>query len=112
MTDTPIEIYDTTLRDGAQGEGVSFSLQDKLQVALRLAEVGVNFIEGGYPLSNEKDEQFFQQIRQHDFGGTQVCAFGMTRRRSVAASQDPGMLALVNAQTPICTVVGKTWDYH
>ena len=108
----PIQIYDTTLRDGSQGEGVSFSLQDKLNIANRLAESGVNFIEGGYPLSNEKDVAFFEQIRQHDLGKSQVCAFGMTRRKSMKAEDDPGMQALVRAQTPCITLVGKTWDYH
>ncbi|QEF99563.1 2-isopropylmalate synthase [Stieleria maiorica] len=112
MTSKPIQIYDTTLRDGSQGEGVSFSLNDKLQIALRLAETGVDFIEGGYPLSNEKDVAFFEEIRKHDLGDTQVCAFGMTRRRGIDASEDPGMKALVAAQTPVITVVGKTWDYH
>lgn len=112
MTPKPIQIYDTTLRDGSQGEGVSFSLHDKLQIALRLAELGIDFVEGGYPLSNEKDVAFFQQIRDHDLSGTRVCAFGMTRRRGVKAEDDPGMKALVSAQTPVITVVGKTWDYH
>lgn len=112
MTDKKILIYDTTLRDGSQGEGVSFSLQDKLNIAMRLAEVGVDFIEGGYPLSNEKDVAFFQQIRERDLGGAKVCAFGMTRRRSMKAADDPGMQALVAAETPCVTLVGKTWDYH
>ena len=112
MTNKPILIYDTTLRDGSQGEGVSFSLQDKLNIADRLAEIGVDFIEGGYPLSNEKDVAFFQEIKKHDLGATKVCAFGMTRRRSVKAKDDPGMQALVAAQTPCITLVGKTWDYH
>ncbi|TWT93941.1 citramalate synthase [Stieleria varia] len=107
-----IQIYDTTLRDGSQGEGVSFSLADKLNIAERLAEIGVDFIEGGYPLSNEKDVAFFREIRQRDLGGTQVSAFGMTRRRDFKAADDPGMLSLVNAKTPFVTLVGKTWDYH
>ena len=108
----PIKIYDTTLRDGSQGEGVSFSLQDKLSIAIRLAEVGIDFIEGGYPLSNEKDVAFFEQIRKQNLGDAQVCAFGMTRRKSMKAEDDPGMQALVQAQTPCITLVGKTWDYH
>ncbi len=107
-----IEIYDTTLRDGSQGEGISFSLQDKLKIAQRLAEIGIDFIEGGYPLSNEKDVAFFEQVRSMDLGKSQVCAFGMTRRRSMKAEDDPGMKALVAAKTPACTLVGKTWDYH
>jgi 2-isopropylmalate synthase len=112
MADRNIQIYDTTLRDGSQGEGVSFSLQDKLNIARRLAEVGIDFIEGGYPLSNEKDVEFFEQIRKDNLGASQVCAFGMTRRRSLSAKDDPGMKALVAAQTPCITIVGKTWDYH
>ncbi|WP_068137264.1 citramalate synthase [Roseimaritima ulvae] len=107
-----IEIYDTTLRDGTQGEGVSLSLQDKLNIAQRLAEMGIDFIEGGYPLSNEKDTAFFEQVRKLDMGSSRVCAFGMTRRRSMKAEDDPGMKALVAAQTPAVTMVGKTWDYH
>ena len=112
MTSQPILIYDTTLRDGSQGEGVSFSLQDKLNIASRLAEIGIEFIEGGYPLSNEKDVAFFREIRNRDLGSSKVCAFGMTRRRSMKAEDDPGMKALVEAQTPCITLVGKTWDYH
>ncbi|MDA8968307.1 citramalate synthase [bacterium] len=112
MNLNPIQIYDTTLRDGSQGEGVSFSLQDKLNIARRLAESGIDFIEGGYPLSNEKDVAFFEQIRDYDLGKSQICAFGMTRRKSMKAEDDPGMQALVQAQTPCITLVGKTWDYH
>ncbi len=112
MTTQTIQIYDTTLRDGSQGEGVSFSLQDKLNIARRLAEMGVDFIEGGYPLSNEKDVAFFEQIRRDDLGATKICAFGMTRRKSMKAEDDPGMTALIRAQTPCVTLVGKTWDYH
>ena len=108
----PISIYDTTLRDGSQGEGVSFSLHDKLSIAQRLAEVGVDYIEGGYPLSNEKDVQFFHEVKKLDLGDAQVCAFGMTRRKSMAAVDDPGLQALVAAESPCITVVGKTWDYH
>lgn len=112
MSAKTIRIYDTTLRDGSQGEGVSFSLQDKLNIARRLAEVGIDYVEGGYPLSNEKDVAFFEQIRKDNLGDTKICAFGMTRRRSLKAADDPGMKALVAAQTPCITLVGKTWDYH
>jgi 2-isopropylmalate synthase len=107
-----IQIYDTTLRDGSQGEGVSFSLQDKLQIAQRLAEIGIDFIEGGYPLSNEKDTQFFEKVRHLNLGKSRVCAFGMTRRRGMKAEDDPGMKALVRTEAPVFTVVGKTWDFH
>ncbi len=107
-----ILVYDTTLRDGTQGEGVSLSLQDKLNVAARLAEFGVDMIEGGYPLSNEKDVQFFQRIREYDLGASKIAAFGMTRRKGIAAADDPGMKALVGAKSDVITVVGKSWDYH
>ena len=107
-----IQIYDTTLRDGTQAEGVSLSLADKLAIAQRLDEVGVDYIEGGYPLSNEKDVQFFQRVRELDLKHAKICAFGMTRRRGMTAAEDPGIQALVESQAPVCTVVGKTWDFH
>ena len=107
-----IQIYDTTLRDGTQGEGVSLSLQDKLQITKRLDEMGVDYVEGGYPLSNEKDAEYFARIQQLDLQHARVCAFGMTRRKGISAQDDPGMLALANAGSPVCTVVGKTWDFH
>ncbi len=107
-----IQIYDTTLRDGAQGEGVNFSLQDKLLIARRLDECGLDFIEGGYPLSNPKDAEFFQCIVQEPLKNARVCAFGMTRRRGIQAADDPGMKALVDSQAPVVTIVGKTSDFH
>ncbi len=107
-----IQIYDTTLRDGTQGEGVSLSLQDKLQITKRLDEMGVDYVEGGYPLSNEKDAEYFSRVQQLDLQHAKVCAFGMTRRKGMAAKDDPGMQALVNSAAPVCTVVGKTWDFH
>ena len=112
MTMRQIQIYDTTLRDGTQGEGVTFSLLDKLQIAERLDEMGFDFIEGGYPLSNEKDAEFFRRARELPFQRAQLCAFGMTRRRGKRADQDPGMHALLAADTPVVTIVGKTWDLH
>ena len=107
-----IQIYDTTLRDGTQGEGFSLSLQDKLQIAKRLDELGVNYIEGGFPLSNAKDIEFFQRMQDVELKHAKVCAFGMTRRRGMTAAEDPGMKALVDSGAPACTVVGKTWDFH
>jgi 2-isopropylmalate synthase len=112
MTKRAVHIYDTTLRDGTQGEGVSLSLQDKLNIAERLAEFGIDMIEGGYPLSNEKDAMFFRRVKQLNLGNSLVSAFGMTRRRGLAAPDDPGMKALVAAETPVITVVGKSWDFH
>ena len=107
-----IEIYDTTLRDGTQGEGINFSLQDKLLITERLASIGVDFVEGGYPLSNEKDAQFFQKVREMDLGMTKVCAFGMTRRRGLQPQDDLGMKALLDSQAEVITIVGKTSAFH
>ena len=107
-----LHIYDTTLRDGTQGEGVSLSLQDKLNIASRLAEIGVDMIEGGYPLSNEKDAMFFQKAKQLQLGSSLLSAFGMTRRRGMKAADDPGIAALLAANTPVITIVGKSWDFH
>ena len=109
---TRIAIYDTTLRDGSQGEGVNFSLQDKLLITARLDELGVDYIEGGYPLSNPKDSSYFRAVSELSLRHTKVAAFGMTRRRDLAAEDDQGMKALVAARTPVVTIVGKTWDLH
>src|SRR5262245_60959370 len=109
---TRIAIYDTTLRDGSQGEGVNFSLQDKLLITRRLDELGVDYVEGGYPLSNPKDAAYFRAVRDLDLAGARVTAFGMTRRRDIAAEDDAGMRALIGAGTPVVTIVGKSWDLH
>jgi 2-isopropylmalate synthase len=113
-TESPmrIQIYDTTLRDGSQGEGVNFSLQDKLLIAQRLDELGFDFVEGGYPLSNEKDAQFFQRVQQLPLKHARVCAFGMTRRKGVKPEQDPGMKALLDSGAKTLTIVGKTSAFH
>ena len=107
-----IEIYDTTLRDGSQGEGVNFSLEDKLAITRRLDEAGIDFIEGGYPLSNPKDAQYFARVRDLPLRHSKVCAFGMTRRRGMEAAEDPGMKALLDAGTSVVTIVGKTSAFH
>ena len=107
-----IEIYDTTLRDGAQGEGVNFSLQDKVLIARRLDEMGIDFIEGGYPLSNPKDAEFFQRLTAEPLKNSQLCAFGMTRRKGIKPADDVGMKALLDSQAPVITIVGKTHDFH
>ena len=107
-----IFLYDTTLRDGSQGEGVNFSLQDKLLITARLDAVGFDYIEGGYPLSNPKDAAYFRAVRDLELAHAKVAAFGMTRRRDIAAEDDTGMKALVEAQTPAITIVGKSWDLH
>lgn len=107
-----IQIYDTTLRDGSQGEGVNFSLQDKLLIAQKLDALGFDFIEGGYPLSNPKDTEFFQRAADMDWQHAKITAFGMTRRRDCAPEDDIGMQALRDSKAPVCTIVGKTWDLH
>src|SRR5215203_4644773 len=107
-----IEIYDTTLRDGTQGEGFNLSLQDKLQIAQKLDDLGVDYIEGGFPLSNPKDAQFFRDVRELRLKNSKIAAFGMTRRRGVSADADPGMVALLNAETPVVTIVGKSSEYQ
>jgi 2-isopropylmalate synthase len=107
-----IQIYDTTLRDGTQGEGISFSLQDKVQIARRLDELGVDYIEGGYPLSNPKDVEFFAQLKAKPLRHSRLCAFGMTRKRGAQPADDPGMIALLNSAAPVITIVGKTSVFH
>lgn len=107
-----IDIYDTSLRDGSQGEGVHFSLADKLQITLKLDELGIDFIEGGYPLSNPKDAQYFQEVRRLRLRRAQICAFGMTRRRGARAADDVGMRALIQSGAPVITIVGKSWNLH
>ena len=109
---TRIAIYDTTLRDGSQGEGVNFSLQDKLLITQRLDELGVDYIEGGYPLSNPKDAAYFRNVRDLHLAFAKVSAFGMTRRANCAPEDDTGMRTLVGAGTDVVTVVGKSWDLH
>ncbi len=107
-----IDIYDTTLRDGTQGEGFNLSLDDKLLIAHKLDELGVDYIEGGFPLSNPKDEAFFREIRGMKLKTAKVSAFGMTRRRGMKAEDDPGMKALLAAETPVVTLVGKSSEYQ
>ena len=109
---TRLAVYDTTLRDGSQGEGVNFSLHDKLLVTERLDALGIDYIEGGYPLSNPKDSEYFRRVRDLELRHAKVAAFGMTRRRGIAAEHDVGLKALLAAGTPVVTVVGKTWDLH
>src|SRR2546421_8634351 len=103
---TRIRIYDTTLRDGSQGEGVNFSLQDKLQITRRLDDLGVDYIEGGYPLSNPKDFEYFQEARKLPLRHARIAAFGMTRRKGVNAADDTCIKALLDSEAPVITIVG------
>ena len=107
-----IEIYDTTLRDGTQALGVSLSVQEKLLIARAIDDLGVDYIEGGYPVSNPKDEAFFREVRRTEFRHAKVTAFGMTRRKGVPADEDAGMQALLRSECPTLTIVGKTWGLH
>ncbi len=107
-----IEIYDSTLRDGAQACGVSLSVRDKLQVTELLDSLGVDYIEGGYPLSNPKDAAYFSEVRKLDLKNSRIAAFGMTRRKDVQAANDACMQALLASEAPVVTIVGKSWDLH
>ena len=107
-----IAIYDTTLRDGMQGIEVSYTLQDKLQIAHKLDDLGVDYIEGGFPLSNEKEAAFFEQVRKEHFAHAKIAAFGSTRSPNHKANTDAHITALVEAETAAVTVVGKAWQAH
>jgi 2-isopropylmalate synthase len=107
-----VEIYDTTLRDGSQREGISYTLEDKLRIAERLDGFGVSYIEGGWPGSNPKDMEFFERGRERGFKHAKLSAFGMTRRAGGRAEDDKNLQALILAGTPACTVVGKTSTLH
>jgi 2-isopropylmalate synthase len=105
-------LYDTTLRDGTQGTGISFSVQDKLRVAERLDEFGMHYIEGGWPGSNPKDAEFFAEASRRAWKNAKIAAFGMTRRGGVKVEDDVQVKMLIDAGTPVVTVVGKTWPLH
>jgi 2-isopropylmalate synthase len=107
-----IKIYDTTLRDGTQGEGVSFSMEDKVRLATRLDALGIHYIEGGWPGSNPKDLRFFRRMQDVTLKQAKLAAFSMTRRAGITAEADANMQALLDAGTPVATIVGKSWDFH
>jgi 2-isopropylmalate synthase len=112
MTISNVHIYDTTLRDGTQGEGISLSVIDKLKIARRLDEFGVDYIEGGWPGSNPKDAEFFARIQSMSFEHAKVVAFGSTRRKNTSPEQDQNLQALLDAETTVVALVGKSWDLH
>jgi len=107
-----IEIYDTTLRDGTQGEGISFSVTDKCRVAEELDALGVDIIEGGWPGSNPRDVAFFERVRTLRLKHSAIAAFGATRRQNLSCSQDQSIQSLLQADTPVVTVFGKSWILH
>ena len=110
MSKEKIFIFDTTLRDGAQTEGVDFSVEDKNKIAKVLSEVGVDYIEGGWPGANPIDTEFFS--KPISLGKSIFTAFGMTKKIGRSADNDPGLASLMNANSPAVCVVGKAWDFH
>ena len=109
---TRIQLYDTTLRDGMQGEGMSLSAPEKVRVAHRLDELGIDLIEAGFPSSNPKELELFELLAGERFVHAEIAAFGMTRRRDVGAADDPALRVLAECFAPVCTLVGKTWALH
>jgi 2-isopropylmalate synthase len=107
-----ITLYDTTLRDGCQSEDISFTLEDKLRVAEKLDAFGIAYIEGGWPGSNPRDEGFFTAVKRLQLKHARIAAFGSTRRVNCAAADDLNLRLLLKAETPVVTIVGKTWDLH
>jgi 2-isopropylmalate synthase len=107
-----VEIYDTTLRDGSQGEGINFSVADKLRIAEKLDSFGVHYIEGGWPGSNPKDIEFFAQAKKRKFKNAKLAAFGSTRKKDTPVEQDDQVRLLIEAGTPVVTIYGKTSMLH
>jgi 2-isopropylmalate synthase len=107
-----VKIYDTTLRDGTQGEGISFSVTDKLLIAEKLDHFGVDYIEGGFPGSNPRDITFFQEAKKLKLRQARIAAFGSTRRAGTKANEDPQLRTLLDSGMPVMTIVGKTWTLH
>ena len=106
-----ISIFDTTLRDGTQGEGVSLSADDKLKIAKKLDDLGVHYIEGGIPGSNTKDIEFFKRVKELNLNAN-VVAFGSTRRKGSVASEDANLKRMIESGAQAATLVGKSWDFH
>ena len=107
-----LEIFDSTLRDGAQGEGISFSVKDKLKVVKALCELGIPYIEAGNPSSNKKDIDFFSELKKVDSKSSKIVAFGSTRRKNTEVSEDLAVKALISAETDVVAIFGKSWDLH
>ncbi|MCW5969894.1 MAG: citramalate synthase [Blastocatellales bacterium] len=112
MKASAVEIYDTTLRDGAQGEGLAYTVEDKLKIARCLDELGVAYIEGGWPGANPKDVEFFERAKSLEFKTAQLAAFGSTRKANGLAADDAIVQGLLAAETPVVTIFGKSWDFH
>ncbi|MBS1887767.1 MAG: citramalate synthase, partial [Actinobacteria bacterium] len=110
--DQKIKVYDTTLRDGMQGEGMSLSASEKARVVKALDRLGVPMIEAGFPSSNPKEGELFETLADLPLEQAVVCGFGSTRHRGVEAAEDPALLTLVDSFAPVVTLVGKTWGLH
>ena len=110
MSKEKIYIFDTTLRDGAQTQGVDFSIDDKLKISEALGDLGVDYIEGGWPGANPTDTEFFQ--KKINIKSSILTAFGMTKKSGRSAENDPGLSALLNSRAPAICLVGKSWDFH
>ncbi|NQV03945.1 MAG: citramalate synthase, partial [Candidatus Omnitrophica bacterium] len=104
-----VKVYDTTLRDGSQGEGISFSVADKIKIAKKLDTLGIHYIEGGWPGSNPKDMGFFKEAAKIRFKNSEVVAFGSTRRAKTSPVNDANLKAILRAKTKAITIFGKTW---
>ncbi|HHU29464.1 MAG: citramalate synthase [Bacillota bacterium] len=109
---TGVNIYDTTLRDGSQREAISFSVNDKIKITRKLDEFGIDYIEGGWPGSNPKDIEYFRLARNLELSHSKIAAFSSTRKAGVRVQDDPNIRALLEAETPVVTVFGKSWDFH
>ena len=107
-----IKIYDSTLRDGAQAQGISFSVEDKLKIVTRLDKLGISYIEAGNPGSNPKDIEFFEKVKNIQLKSAKLAAFGSTRRAGINAEDDANVRSLLKAETPVITIFGKAWDFH
>ena len=112
MEEKHIEILDSTLRDGAQGEGISFSVQDKIHICQALDELGVSYIEAGNPGSNPKDMEFFQEMKKLQLKNATLCAFGATRRKEIRCSEDTNLQCLLSAGTDTVVIFGKSWAFQ
>ena len=111
-TQNYIEIFDTTLRDGTQSEAISLSIQDKLLITQKLDEFGIDYIEGGWPGSNPRDEEYFQKVKKLKLNHAQICAFGSTARQPKKVASDGNIQKLIKSETPVISIFGKTWRLH
>ncbi len=112
MNGPAVQLYDTTLRDGMQQEGMSLSVEEKVRIALKLDELGIHFIEGGFPASNPKEVEFFARMERERLANAELVAFGMTRRKGLRAEDDPGLQVLADCHQQTVAIVGKTWGLH